>query len=176
MRNNKIALLTYTSLLIALAIIIPISFGFMTINIPPFTATITAHVPMFLSMLISPFAAIAVGLGNALGFLLAGKPIWVVYRALMHVIVGVFGAVLIKRGVSYRNTVALTAPVHGVLEALAVMPFPQFNFKYILITVCVGTIIHHFIDGTISYVLVEAISKATGKDFKRKLSTVGEQK
>nr|WP_282563398.1 ECF transporter S component [Clostridium folliculivorans] len=168
---NKTKNLTYISVLIALAIIIPITFGFATINIPPFTATIASHVPMFLSMFVSPFAAVAVGLGNAIGFFIAGKPIWVVLRALMHVFVGLAGAYMIKKGVSYGKTVVFTSPIHGILEALVIMPFPQFKFQYLLVTVLVGTIIHHFIDGTITYVLVEAISKATRRDFRKVLSS-----
>ncbi|MBK1809198.1 ECF transporter S component [Clostridium sp. YIM B02505] len=168
---NKTKKLTYISVLIALAIIIPITFGFATVYIPPFSATIASHVPMFLSMFVSPFAAVAVGLGNAVGFIIAGKPIWVVLRALMHVFVGLAGAYMIKKGVSYGKTVVFTSPIHGLLEALVIMPFPQFNFQFIIITVFVGTIIHHFIDGTITYVLVEAISKATRKDFRKVLSS-----
>ncbi|WP_160673023.1 ECF transporter S component [Clostridium sp. C8-1-8] len=167
---NKTKNLTYIAVLVALAILIPITFGFATITIPPFTATIAAHVPMFLSMFVSPFAAVAVGLGNAVGFLIAGKPIYVVLRALMHVFVGLAGALMIKKGVSYGKTVAFTSPIHGGLEALVVMPFPGFNFKAILITVFIGTLIHHFIDGTITYVLVESISKATRKDFRKVLA------
>ena len=49
--NNKIRQMVYAGLLTALAIIIPIQFGFLKIIIPPFTATLAAHVPMMLAML-----------------------------------------------------------------------------------------------------------------------------
>ena len=71
--NNRIKEMTYAGLLTALAIIIPIQFGFLKIYIPPFSATLTAHVPMMLSMFISPFAAIVVGIGSTLGFLTQEK-------------------------------------------------------------------------------------------------------
>ncbi|QAA34048.1 ECF transporter S component [Clostridium manihotivorum] len=167
---NKTKNLTYIAVLAALAILIPITFGFASITLGPFTATLGAHVPIFLSMFVSPFAAIAVGICNAIGFFIAGKPIWVVLRAFMHVFVGLAGALMIKKGVSYGKTVAFTSPIHATLESLAVMPFPGFNFKGILITVFIGTLIHHFVDGTITYVLVEAISKATRKDFRKVLA------
>ncbi|GIM29574.1 membrane protein [Clostridium polyendosporum] len=170
MRNTTIKQMTYAAILIALAILIPIQFSFLRVNIPPFTATLASHVPMFLSMLISPFVAVVVGIGSAIGFVVAGTPLFVVARAAMHIFVGLLGAYMIKKGVSYAKVIAVTAPIHGLLEAIAVMPFPGFNLKAILITVFIGTILHHAIDGTITYALVEAVSKATGKDFKEKLS------
>ena len=66
--NNKIRQMVYAGLLTALAIIIPIQFGFLKIIIPPFTATLAAHVPMMLAMLISPAVAIVVGIGSTIGF------------------------------------------------------------------------------------------------------------
>lgn len=67
--NNKIKQMVYAGLLTALAIVIPIQFGFLRIVIPPyFTATLAAHVPMMLSMLISPFVAAVVGIGSTIGF------------------------------------------------------------------------------------------------------------
>ena len=57
--NNKVKQMVYAGLLTALAIIIPIQFSFLKIFVPPaFTATLAAHVPMMLSMLISPFVAV----------------------------------------------------------------------------------------------------------------------
>ena len=63
--NIKVRQMVYAGLLIALAIIIPIQFGFLRIVIPPFTATLAAHVPMMLAMLISPFVAIAAHANDA---------------------------------------------------------------------------------------------------------------
>lgn len=159
MRNN-IKKLTYTALLTAFAIIIPLYFGFLKINLGPFTATLASHVPLFLAMFLGPTAAVAVGLGSALGFLIT-TPLVVVARAFMHVFVGFVGGSLIKKGVSFRKVVLITAPIHGVLEAIAVIPF-GFTVYKVLVVVGVGAILHHLADGIISYVLVKALSK-TGK-------------
>lgn len=171
MNNTK--KLTFTALLTALAMIIPIAFGFMRVVIGPFTATLTSHVPMFLAMLFGPSVAIMVGLGSALGFFMAAGPI-VGARALMHVIVGVMGAVLINKGVSFKKVIAFTAPVHGILEALVVALFisggmaPKYSgtmLYYILVVVGIGTILHHTADGLISGVLIKAMSKVSNYEF-----------
>ena len=57
----------YGALLTALALLIPLAFGgYLGFFIPPFSATLASHVPLFLSMLVSPLAAFMVGAGSAL--------------------------------------------------------------------------------------------------------------
>lgn len=164
--------LTYTALLTAWAIIIPFVFGFMSVTIGPFTATLTAHVPMFLSMFLGPGAAVMTGLGSALGFLLTKGPI-IGLRALMHAIVGLVGAILLRKGVSFSKTALITAPIHGLLEALVVLGFvaagSQVKYagslaSFLVITVGVGSILHHGVDAVISYVVAKSVSKATKTD------------
>ncbi|MGE5654974.1 MAG: ECF transporter S component [Bacillota bacterium] len=150
--------LTYTAILVALAMIIPLQFGFLKIVIPPFTATLASHVPMFLAMFFGPWVAVVVGIGSAVGFFLT-SPLVVAARALMHSIVGLSGAVLLARKVSFPKVVLLTAPLHGVLEALAVIPF-GFTLDKILIVVGVGTILHHLADGAITMGLARALSRS----------------
>ncbi|MBB6632198.1 hypothetical protein [Clostridium algidicarnis] len=162
--DNKLEKMVLTSIFIAFSIIIPIQFGFLRINIPPFSATLASHVPMFFSMLISPASAIVVGVGSAVGFLLAGTPLPVVARASMHIIVGFLGATAIKRGISFKKVVIITSPIHGILEALAVIPFVGFNAFYILVVVMIGTMLHHIADGAISYVLLKSLSRAMKRD------------
>lgn len=157
--KTDIRKMTYAGLLTALAIIIPINFGFLKIQIPPFTATLAAHVPLFISMLLGPWVAVAVGLGSALGFLIT-SPAVVAARAFMHVFVGLAGAILIKKKVPMTKVIFITAPIHGALEALAVIPF-GFTVYKILVVIGIGTIIHHFIDGAIALVLIRVLSKAT---------------
>lgn len=162
--KSKIKIMTYTGLFIALAIIIPTVFKPLQINIGPFSMTPASHVPVFLSMLLSPACAVAVGAGSTLGFLISGMPLYVVARAAMHMIVGGVGALLLKKGVSFAKMAVITAPIHGITEAIAVMFFPGFNFQAILITVCIGTILHHGLDSVISEALVKSLSKAMKKD------------
>jgi len=147
-----------TALLTAIAIIIPYVVVFK-VMIPPFTATIGAHVPMFISMFLGPFAAVMTGLGSALGFFMAVDPI-VGARALMHVFVALAGAYLVKRGKSFTTVVLVTAPLHGLLEVLVVLPFVTFNAYNLLIVTGVGTMLHHGVDGAISYALLKVLDKS----------------
>lgn len=161
---NNIKKMTYSAVLIALAIIIPVAFGFLKVIIPPFTATITAHVPMFISMFLGPVPAIAVGIGSTLGFLLVGSPIYVVARAATHIIVGLIGALLLRKKVSFAKVIVITAPIHGILEVIAVIPFGWTAYQA-LVVVGVGGTLHHLVDGVISVILIGALSKAMRKDF-----------
>ncbi len=163
MKNIK--MLTYSSLLIAFAIIIPIQFRFLRIEIGPFSATLMSHLPMFLSMMISPFSAVIVGIGSTLGFFIAGSAPWIVARAATHIVVGCVGGEAFKKGMSFPKVMAITAPIHGSLELLAVLPWYGFDLYKLLVVVAVGTILHHFVDGTITYALSEALSRFTGKKF-----------
>lgn len=155
---SKIKKITYAGLLTALAIIIPIQFSFLRIQMGPFTATIAAHVPIFLSMLFGPWVAIAVGLGSTIGFLLTSSAV-VAARASSHIVVGFVGSLLVNRGMSFRKVVLFTAPIHGLIEAAAVIPF-GFTMYKVLVVVGVGTVIHHFVDGTLSYVLIKSLAKS----------------
>jgi niacin transporter len=163
--KTNVKKLTYAALLTALAIIIPINFGFLKIQIPPFTATLASHVPLFLSMLLGPWVAITVGLGSALGFLIT-SPAVVAARAFMHVFVGLAGAILIKKKVSLTKVIFITAPIHGILEAIAVIPF-GFTVYKILVVIGVGSMIHHLVDGAIALVLIKALSKTMTFDLEK---------
>lgn len=162
--NNKIKQMVYAGLLTALAIIIPVQFGFLKITIPPFTATLAAHVPMMLSMLISPAVAIVVGIGSTIGFLISGMPMPVVARAATHIIVGYIGAKMIIRDQNYIKAAAITAPIHGLLEMIVVIPFIGFNLYQLLIITAIGGILHHCVDSVIAYVLIKSVAKARQKD------------
>ena len=156
--REKIRKMMFAAVLIAISIIIPTQFGFLKIIIGPFTATIASHVPMFLAMLIAPEVAIAVGVGSALGFFIT-SPLVIAARAAMHVVVGYVGALIIKKDKNLKKAIAITAPIHGILEGLAVIPF-GFSVYQFVVVVAVGTMIHHFVDGAISYALANALAKA----------------
>lgn len=163
MKNIK--KLTYSGLLTALAIIIPLAFGFLKVQAGPFSATLASHVPMFVAMLLGPFAAVMVGIGSALGFLVSA-PAVIAARAFMHTFVGLAGALLIKKGISFSKVVAVTAPIHAVLEAIAVIPF-GFTMYKVLVVVGVGTLLHHMVDGVISFVLIKSLSKSLKMDLRK---------
>jgi len=154
-----------SSLLIAMSIIIPVIFGpFLKVYIPPFSATLASHVPMFIAMFLGPFEAAVVGIGSVVGFLFAiGDPI-VAMRASSHIVVGYIGAKMIVKKMSYGKVVAFTAPIHGVFEGLVVL--------LSIVVTGIGTIIHHVIDGLISLPIIRIIQKGLGIN----LSTIGEKK
>ncbi len=160
MKTKKLAI---TALLTALAILIPFAVFFKVI-IPPFTATIGSHVPMFISMLLGPEVAIMTGIGSALGFFLNLGPL-IGARAFMHVFVGLFGALLIKKGWSFGKVVLITGPLHGLLEVLIVMPFIELDVYNLLIITGVGTFLHHLVDGFISQVIVRFLQKSKAFNF-----------
>ncbi|MHC1721371.1 MAG: ECF transporter S component [Clostridiaceae bacterium] len=157
--------LTYTALLTALAIIIPLTFGFLKVQLGPFSATLASHVPLFIAMFLGPGAAVMVGLGSTLGFLVSA-PAVVAARAFMHVFVGLAGALMLKQGVDFKKVVLFTAPIHGLLEALAVIPF-GFTMYKVLVVVGVGTILHHIADGVIAFALIKALSRSLKLDLKK---------
>jgi len=163
--NNKTKKMVYAALLTALAIIIPVQFSFLRVYIPPFSATLASHVPMFISMLIAPEVSIVVGIGSTLGFLFTGLPMPVVLRAATHILVGYVGAKVIIKTRNYVKASVITAPIHGLAEMIVVIPFVGFDVYQLLIVTCVCTIIHHFVDAFISAILVKAVAKAGRKDF-----------
>lgn len=162
---KSIKKLTYCGLLIALSIVIPLAFGFLKVQAGPFSATLASHVPLFIAMFLGPVAAAMVGLGSALGFLISA-PAVIAARAFMHTFVGLIGGLLIKRGVSFSKVVAITAPIHAVLEALSVIPF-GFTMYKVLVVVGVGTFLHHMVDGIIAFVLIGALAKSLKLDLKK---------
>lgn len=160
MKNIK--KMTYCGLLIALSIVIPLTFGFLKVQAGPFSATLASHVPLFIAMFLGPVAAAMVGLGSALGFLMSA-PAVIAARAFMHTFVGLVGAILIKKGVSFSKVIAITAPIHAILEALSVIPF-GFTMYKVLVVVGVGTFLHHMVDGVIAFTLIRALAKSLKMD------------
>lgn len=153
--KEKLREMTIGALLTALSIVIPVQFGFLKIWIPPFSATLASHVPMFISMLISPSVALMVGVGSTLGFLLT-TPTVVAARAASHIAVGFWGAYLIKSGRSMFVAFALTMPLHAVIEALIVIPF-GFTAYSAIVVVGLGTAIHHLADAFIAASIIFAL-------------------
>ena len=123
--------------------------------IPPFSATLASHLPVMIAMLISPYVALMVGLGSALGFLIKLGPV-IAARAAVHAVFGVAGAVAIRKGLSFGQALMLTLPIHAIGEALIVLPF-GFSLQKAGLVVGVGTALHHLIDAAISLAVVVSI-------------------
>lgn len=157
-----------TALLIAFGIIIPTAFGFLRVILPPaFTATLTAHVPIFIAMFVSPTSAIFTAIGTAIGFLVAGLDMVVVIRAASHIIFAIAGAYMIKKKMSVALVGIVAAVIHALIEAIVVYLFLAIGWttssdsfvKVAFYTTGIGTLIHHVVDYVIAIVLIKALAK-----------------
>ena len=157
-----------TALLIAFGIIIPTAFGFLRVILPPaFTATLTAHVPVFIAMFISPMSAVFTAIGTTLGFQFSGLDPVVVVRAGSHIIFAIIGAYMVQKRCSIVLTGIVTAVLHALFEALTVYIFLALGWtkgegSFVTIafyTTGIGTLLHHIIDYIIAFVLLKALAK-----------------
>ncbi len=178
MRPFDVRNMTTGALLLALSLIIPLAFGgVLGVVIGPFSATLASHVPMLISMFYGPFTAGIVALGSAVGFFLKLGPV-IGLRAAMHIPVVIIGALLLNKKKSYPLVLAITAPIHALLEGLVVLPFLTFDSSRLLYgkseplalfgLVAGGTLIHHAIDSMIAAFLWQVLSMF-GKVQNRKL-------
>ena len=172
--------IAYGAVLTALGIMIPVTFGStLRVLIPPFSATIASHVPVLLSMLISPAVAAMVGISTAIGFLLSygatSLGLMIMARAATHAIWAYLGAVMIKKGASYVSALAATAPSPGFPEALAVLfmamvfglpltkgtgvSAPDASVATVVLILIFGTIAHHAVDSVIAWAVAKAARK-----------------
>lgn len=175
-RQTNTLKLTVTALLTAIAITIPMVMP-IRVLIEPASFTLASHVPIFFAMFFSPAIAVAVSLGSAVGFLLAGFPIVVTMRAMSHVVFALIGALYLKG----RREDVLSSPlksqlfsfsiaiVHALAEVLVVSVFffglvsgadYQDRFFYaVFLLVGVGTVIHSMVD----FFLAQLIWKSLGR-------------
>ena len=163
--------LVLTALLIAIGIIIPIYFGFLRVVLPPaFTATIMAHVPIFIAMFISPWSALFTAIGPTLGFAFSGLDPVVTARAGSHIVFALVGAFMIKKRCNLVLTGVVTAVLHALCEGLTVYLFLLLGFttakdgaSFVSVAFYVtgiGTLIHDTIDYIIACAVGFALTKA----------------
>ncbi|MDK2784142.1 MAG: niacin transporter [Bacillota bacterium] len=146
----------YGALLTGLSLLIPLAFGnYLRVYLPPFSATLASHVPVMLAMLVSPAAAMLVGAGSAVGFLMVMGPV-IAARAAVHMLFGLAGALLIKQGRSFRTALLASAPIHALGEALVVLPFGFTSYEA-LVLVGIGTLLHHAADAVISLAVASSL-------------------
>ncbi len=159
--NSRIQVqeLLYGALLAALAILIPTVFrGWLQVYIPPFSATLGSHVPTLLAMFISPAVAALVGIGSTIGFFITLGPI-IAMRAAVHIVIGVIGANLVRRGIKGPMVLVIVAMPHAILESIVVLLF-GFDIYQAIVVVGLGTILHHGVDSAITLVLKRSLNKA----------------
>ena len=157
--------LTLSGLFIALSILIP---ALMPIKFTDgvFSATLAAHVPIVLSMFISPAVAAAVAAGSALGFIVSLGPI-VALRASMHIPFALVGSIMIKKKRPLWMVYLVTTILHAGFEALIVLIlFAGFmidlkgkTLGYTTAIILGGTAIHYTIDCLIAMVIYKPLEK-----------------
>lgn len=175
MKKNSMQHLTASALLIALGIIIPQVMPKIVIG--PASFTLASHVPVFLAMFISPFSAVAVALGTALGFLLTGMPAIIALRALSHVVFAFLGAFILQKHpeivLSMKKFMVFNVfigLIHSILELGVVSIFfsagnlgeayyTQGYFVSIILLMGVGGLIHSLIDYSLAYFVARSISQ-----------------
>lgn len=176
--NNKspIQQMTVAAVLSAIGIVIPMFAPKFILE--PASFTLASHVPVFIAMFISPYAAISVALISALGFLLAGVfPLVVVLRALSHLGFATIGSIMLKKNPRILNGgkgmvffSLLMALIHAVCEVTVVTLFYWGNnmtsayyekgyLFSVLFLVGVGTVIHSMIDFSIAYAVWKPVKK-----------------
>lgn len=177
MKSFRTKSVAFTAILIAFGILIPLILP-VKIVIGPASFTLASHVPIFLSMFISMPVAAMVALGTALGFLFAGFPIVIVFRALSHIIFAVIGAILLekypkikKKSTLFFLLILSLNLLHGLAEFFVVYGFTtttntSVNYLWSLfLLVGIGSFIHGTIDFYIAYYLKNILSNKVGIDF-----------
>lgn len=171
MNNIKTRELVITALLIAFGIVIPTACGFLRVTLPPaFTATLLAHVPIFIAMFISPWSAVFTAIGTTIGFQFAGCDPVVVARAGSHIVFAIVGAFMIKKNMNLVLTGIVATVLHAIFEALTVYVFLSLGWtssgdgvSFVSIafyTTGIGTIIHSSIDYIIAVAVAIPLVKA----------------
>ena len=168
--KKRIQEMTFAALLTAIAILIP-SIMPIKLIIPPASYTLGSHVPIFLAMFISPWVAAFVILASSLGFLMAGYPIVIVFRAFSHIVFGLLGAFYLKK---FPQTIEnhksslifnfVLGVIHAVAEVIACVIFysvtgEDFQKLFYVLFVGFGTIVHSMIDYVIALTIFKSIRK-----------------
>ncbi len=154
-----------TAILTALGIVIPLLMPKLPVDQMYGSYTLASHVPIMISMFLSPIAALFVGLGTALGFVFTGMPFVIAVRALTHLIWAVpFAFILKKKPQMAKNIVFLIisavviALVHSAAETLVV--YLMSTAKPVLAFYALGFVLHSLVDFGIAVAITFPLRKA----------------
>ena len=157
-----------SALLIAVGLLIPMTFTPFRFMFGPYSATLMAHVPVILAMFISPQVAVFTAVGTTLGFFFTA-PLIVAVRAASHIFFAIMGALFIKRGMRAIPLCLTTGAVHSLIEGLVVLifylgafaaPADGYSVSAMVWITIFGTLAHHCVDFIISYIVGKALSRA----------------
>ncbi|MGT2935828.1 hypothetical protein ACVR0P_08265 [Streptococcus castoreus] len=174
MTKKPTQIIAYTSILVAFAILIPLTMPIKVI-IGPASFTLASHLPLFLAIFISVPVALLVSLGAGLGFLLAGFPLVIVLRAFSHFIFAFLAAWWIKRYPQVLQSplkifgfAFIVNLVHGIAEfavvyALTVTTATSLSYLWFMLgLIGLGSLIHGMIDFYLALALWRFLSKRVG--------------
>ncbi len=158
-----------SALLIAIGILIPMIFTGLPFRIVvgPYSATLMAHVPVIISMFISPWTTVFTAIGTTIGFFFTA-PFIVAVRAASHIAFAIMGAAMLKKGMKLLAVCILTGIVHAVFEGIVVLIFyaggistPTAGYSIGLLTIItiVGTLAHHIVD----FIIASAVGKGLAR-------------
>ncbi|MEG1719034.1 MAG: hypothetical protein RR306_01795 [Clostridia bacterium] len=175
---NKTRLITISALLTAISFLMV--YIVPTIDIGVWSLTVGSHVPTFIAMFISPVTAVFTYLGTLLAFIIKTGNIFVWLRAGSHIFFIIAGLLILRKYDMLKATknkylkVSLfglvIALVHGIFEALSVVLGLAVGFVlpstggnstlvYLLLIVCLGTVVHSIIDFALAYAVYIALNK-----------------
>ena len=184
--SKKVLIMTSTALLSAIGILIPMYFP--KIVVPPASFTLASHVPIFIAMFISPVVAIFVALITSFGFLFAGLPLIIVFRALTHLIFAYVGAYFLQKKGNLLCSLKTAIPfvllisiLHAVCEVIVSSIFffhGEASTSYLVTVIGLvgaGTLLHSIADFIIASVvwvpLQNVVSLPTSARIKLKASS-----
>lgn len=178
-RNDAVYRLVLAALLVAIGILIPMTFP--KITLPLMSFTLASHVAIFLAIFLSPGVAIIVSLGTTLGFFLSGLPLEVTLRALSHVVFAIVGALWIQKRpqlLQHKGEAVafclVTNLVHALMELIVISAlflggfqrvvsnFSEAGYMAIILLVGLGTLIHGSVDFIISFLVWQPLKKVPG--------------
>lgn len=177
--SSRTLQLTSAAILTAVGILIPMVMP-IKIVIGPASYTLGSHIPIVMAMFLSPLVALAVAFGTTLGFLMAGFPIIIVFRALSHILFATAGAIYLERsrgmlGNLWKRQIFsfFVNVIHGLAEVGVVYFMTAFgqqnldgNFLYTLfVLVGIGTIIHGMVDFELGYQFTRILATRTSLHF-----------
>jgi niacin transporter len=167
--------ITFSAVLIALALIIPTCFP--RFQVEPASFTLASHVPIFVAVFVSPVVAVLVAIGSAIGFSVSAAPV-IALRAASHIVFALAGSLYLKtrpgillEPLKTRLFSLVLAIIHSLCELIVIFAFyggapPNFDsLGSVFLILGLGFAAHSMIDYEIALAAYRAL--ITQKNFAR---------
>ena len=153
--------LSVSALLTSVSIIIPMFFPKLVI--PPFTATLMAHVPIMTAICISTDVAVFVTIGTSVGFIFAFSAIPFGYvRSFTHLFFVLLACLLLKKKVNIYIIIITTGIVHAFFETVVIMLLflpSGVTPLYAILILSIGSFAHHLVDSAFTFTIIRPLTK-----------------